>query len=337
MELGVTPEAMLGHSLGEYVAACLAGVMSLEDALRLVIARGQLMQNMPPGVMLSVAAPEKALQELLQEHNEVVLAAVNAPSLCVVSGPPEEMLRFETQLADHGLEGHRLRTSHAFHSPMMTPVAGPLRDLLAGMKLRAPSIPFLSNLTGRWITAEQATNPDYWVNHLLHTVRFSDNLQHLLKQGRATLLEMGPDTLIVLAKRHPENNAENTFVASIKSRSKKEAEYLSFLHAVGTVWAHGSHILWDVLPREGKCKRVTLPTYPFERQRFNIPRAAGATAHYAIVNETDAIGQSQAVQPHYSTEKAPANTDSSGSLHHLVLGQLEVVARQLELLRQRIQ
>jgi acyl transferase domain-containing protein len=363
MELGIRPQAMLGHSLGEYVAACLAGVMSLEDALRLVTVRGQLMQNMPPGAMLTVTAPHLQVTELLKNHKDLALAAVNGESLCVVSGPQEAIVRLETQLTEQGLGSQRLRTSHAFHSPMMAPVAESLRRVLTEIKLKSPCIPFLSNLTGGWITPEEATSTEYWVQHLLHTVRFSDNLSQLLREPGATLLEMGPATLTVLAKRHPERRAETRLLASIKSRAEKTSEYLSFLQSVGILWADGRQILWHILPRQGKCKRVILPTYPFERQRYNIPVAAQPIAQMfngtvenppgpilrvnleqasITICEPQSQWDSNGKQPgeQASRNQAAGMTASSASVlsaQQLVLRQLEVVARQLELLRQHVQ
>ncbi len=350
MELGIRPQAMLGHSLGEYVAACMAGVMSLEDALRLVTVRGQLMQNMPPGAMLTVAMPHHRVAELLSNHKDVALAAVNAEESCVVSGSEEAIVRLETQLVEQGFEPQRLRTSHAFHSPMMTPVAESLRHVLTGIKFKSPCIPFLSNLTGGWITPEQASSAEYWIKHLLHTVRFSDNLRHLLKEPGGTLLEMGPATLTVLAKRYPERRSETRLLASIKSRAEKESEYLSFLHSVGTLWADGRQLLWHILPRHGKCKRVILPTYPFERQRYNVPIPA-QTIQSSVTESTAEsapgptfFGNVEAA--FIATCKPRAQCGDNGkwqdeqastlSAQQLVLQQLDVVARQLELLRKRV-
>ncbi len=336
MDLGFQPKAMLGHSLGEYVAACLADVMSIEDALRLVAVRGKLMQNMPPGAMLSIPAPEHAVNELLNRNRDVALAAVNGPSLCVVSGPAEAILRFEAQLEEQGLEGHRLHTSHAFHSPMMAPVADALKHVLKEIKLRAPSIPFLSNLTGDWITPEQATSPDYWVDHLLHTVRFSDNLQRLLKEPQATLLEMGPETLVILARRHPNRHVQVKLVASMQSRGGKEAESLSFLRAVGSLWTYGNPVLWHILGQRDNCKRVALPTYPFERQRYNIPEVASDIEALAGVGRDQRPPGEPFKGAHFEQNENEKTVSMSPSCR-LVFQQLEVVARQLELLRQRVQ
>lgn len=336
MELGVAPEAMLGHSLGEYVAACLAGVMSLDDALRLVIIRGQLMQNMPPGAMLSVFASRDVVNELLNGNRDVFLAAVNGDSLCVVSGSTEAIVQFETQLEERDLNSRRLHTSHAFHSPMMAPVAEPLRQCVKGIKLNAPSIPFLSNLTGQWITKEQATNCNYWVDHLLHTVRFSDNLTRLLSEPTATLLEMGPKTLIVLARKHPHRRAETKLVASIKSGAGIETEYLSFLRAVGELWANGKPVVWHLLRQQAKHKRVLLPTYPFERQQYKLPEmASGIEA--AEAGAHDGKSSAEPLSSACPEQSVGRNAIPESPAHRLILEQLQVVARQLELLRPGIQ
>ncbi|MFP5284748.1 MAG: beta-ketoacyl synthase N-terminal-like domain-containing protein, partial [Thermoanaerobaculia bacterium] len=183
MSWGVKPEAMLGHSVGEYVAACLAGVFSLEDALRLVAARGRLMQEQPPGAMLAVPLSESEIVL----SGSLSLAAVNAPRACVVSGTAEDVRAFRERLGE-GVDCRLLHTSHAFHSSMMDPVLEPFTWLLRGMELRPPRIPFVSNRTGAWITADEAVNPGYWADHLRHTVRFADGLGTLLGQGRRIAL-----------------------------------------------------------------------------------------------------------------------------------------------------
>ncbi|HKV08339.1 MAG TPA: amino acid adenylation domain-containing protein, partial [Thermoanaerobaculia bacterium] len=195
---GLRPEAMLGHSLGEYVAACLAGVFLPEDALELVAARGALMQELPPGAMLAV--------ELSADEIDVVpgvsLAAVNAPNRCAVSGPETAIAGFEARLAEKGVQARRLRTSHAFHSAMMDPVLDAFAERVARVPRRPPQIPFLSNLTGTWITAEQATDPGYWARHLRETVRFAEGLTTLLAGSRAALLEVGPGSTLAGLARH---------------------------------------------------------------------------------------------------------------------------------------
>ncbi|MEM7797121.1 MAG: amino acid adenylation domain-containing protein, partial [Cyanobacteria bacterium P01_C01_bin.118] len=194
---GVKPRAMLGHSIGEYVAACLAGVFSLEDGLALVVARGQLMQQLPRGAMLSVALPLKQLEKLLSEDEsfgEIAIAVLNEPNRCVVSGPTKAIETLEHHLTNQAIESRRLQTSHAFHSPMMAPILEPFRQRCQQVNLQPPQIPYVSNLTGTWITTAQATDPDYWVQHLRQPVRFAQGVTQLCQDAadKQILLEVGP-------------------------------------------------------------------------------------------------------------------------------------------------
>jgi len=203
MQWGVRPAAMIGHSIGEYVAATVAGVFSLEDALALVTTRGQLMQQLPSGSMLAVPLPETEVQSLL--GRTLSLAAINGPSSCVVSGSKDAVEALQNQLASQGVDCRRLHTSHAFHSQMMEPILEPFTERVKQVSLKPPQIPYLSNVTGTWITAQEATAPSYWARHLRQTVRFAEGLQELLKEPAQILLEVGPGwTLSKLTRRHPD-------------------------------------------------------------------------------------------------------------------------------------
>ncbi|HET7460810.1 MAG TPA: amino acid adenylation domain-containing protein [Longimicrobium sp.] len=267
---GVRPGAMLGHSVGEYVAATLAGVFAPDAALRLVAARGRLMQALPPGAMLAVPLPEAEVEPLLS--GSLSLAAVNGPANCVVSGPGGEVEALEAELAGRGVEARRLRTSHAFHSAMMDPALDAFAAEVRRAGPAAPSIPFLSNLTGDWITAEQAADPGYWVRHLRHTVRFADGVGRLLEAPRRVLLEVGPgDTLGTFARRHPANGGGRVVVRTLAPGGRPEAADLAILHAAGALWTAGVEIDWPALRGPGPRRRVPLPTYPFERTEFRVP------------------------------------------------------------------
>ena len=262
---GVKPEAMLGHSVGEYVAACLAGVFSLEDALRLVAARGRLMQEQPPGAMLAVPLPESRIAL----EGSLSLAAVNAPAACVVSGTPEDIRAFRERLGEE-LDCRILHTSHAFHSAMMDPVLEPFTKILRGMELHPPRIPFVSNRTGTWITADEAVSPDYWAGHLRNTVRFADGLTTLLGQGRRTaLLEVGPGgTLGTLAGQHPDRKSADLVARSLRRPKEDRKDLDVLLGALGRIWLAGADIDWSAVHAGERRRRIPLPTYPFERRRF---------------------------------------------------------------------
>ncbi|MCP4662083.1 MAG: acyltransferase domain-containing protein, partial [bacterium] len=202
MAWGVRPWAMIGHSLGEYVAACLADVLSLEDALALVTLRGRLVQELPPGAMLSVPLAAEALSAKLGP--ELALAAINGPERCVVSGPAAAVDELAAQLAGDGVETGRLRTSHAFHSAQMTVVEDHFLRRASAVEFREPRLPWVSCVTGRWIRPEEATDAGYWARQLSRPVRFADGLGELAGEEGAILLEVGPGrTLQSLARQHP--------------------------------------------------------------------------------------------------------------------------------------
>ncbi|HVG10762.1 MAG TPA: SDR family oxidoreductase [Thermoanaerobaculia bacterium] len=262
MDWGVQPEAMLGHSVGEFVAACLAGVFSLEDALALVAERGRLVQATPPGAMLSVPLGEEALAEWLD--GELSLAAVNGPGLCTVSGPFDAIERLEQRLP----ASRRLHTSHAFHSALLEPAVAPFRERVAGVERRPPRIPFLSNVTGTWITAEEATDPDYWARHLRQPVRFAPAVAALLAEPRRLLLEVGPGTtLTTLVRRGGE--ARDRVVPSLPHPQDAETDTQAILGAAGRLWLAGVPL---VAAEPGR--KVALPTYPFEGERYWIEKGA---------------------------------------------------------------
>jgi len=268
MKWGVSPQAMIGYSLGEYVAACLAGVFSLEDALMLVARRAQMIEELPAGAMLAVPLSEKEAQPLL--GGGLSLAAVNGPSLCVIAGPPEEVAGAEQTLRKAGLACRQLLTSHAFHSGMMDPVAEPFTRLLERVELKAPSVPFVSNVTGTWITAAQATDPAYWAGHMRRPVRFAEGVAELLRTPGPTLLEVGPGQVLgAWALQHPANGAETGLqvLASLRHSYDPQPDRDFILQALGRLWLAGVEVSWEETHGEAR-RRVPLPTYPFEPQRY---------------------------------------------------------------------
>jgi amino acid adenylation domain-containing protein len=280
MEWGVRPAAMIGHSLGEYVAACVAGVFSLEDALALVALRGQLMQSAAPGRMLAVMLPEA--DALARLGSELSLAAVNGAAASVLSGPAAAVEAIERELAASGVGCIPLTTSHAFHSAAMEPILGQFAEAVARIAPRPPQIPFVSNVTGTWITPAEVADPRYWATHLRRTVRFSDGLATLLaREPAAVLLEAGPGrTLAGLAARHPAKGARHAIVASL---GREASSLRAALAALGELWMAGVAVDWERFhAREGR-QRVPLPGHPFQRERFWIepPGAAPSTSSSA--------------------------------------------------------
>ena len=266
LRLGIRPQAMIGHSVGEFVAACMAGIFSLEDALRLVAARGAMMHDLPRGAMLSVRLSEAAVARFIGPATS--LAAVNGPSLTVVAGPSDAIADLEARFGSERIVCRRLRTSHAFHSSMMDPVREPFRRLLDSVEMGTPAIPFLSSVTGDWITAREAADPDYWANHLRLPVRFSSGVAKLRAEDCA-LLEVGPgNTLSVLSRQHQPSSPDQLVVASMPDRAGQQTEEEAVLSALGQLWLHGAQPDWAQVYAGESRSRVPLPLYPFERKRF---------------------------------------------------------------------
>ncbi|HEY0093208.1 MAG TPA: acyltransferase domain-containing protein, partial [Archangium sp.] len=266
MSWGLKPRAMIGHSIGEYVAACLAGVFSVEDALALVAARGRLMQQMPAGAMLAVPMTEAQVLPLLGDG--LSLAAVNSHETCVVAGPIPAIDALAEKLTLQAIATTRLHTSHAFHSAMMDPILDTFREQVRRVSRQVPQLPYLSNVTGKWITAEEATSPDYWAKHLRQAVRFADGLNELLKEADAILLEVGPgQTLTTLARQNPAKGAQHVVLNSLRHPREQKNDLDFLLGILGRLWLAGIEPDWDAFHGDEKRRRIPLPTSPFERQR----------------------------------------------------------------------
>jgi amino acid adenylation domain-containing protein len=268
MSWGIRPQAMLGHSVGEFVAACLADVLSLSDALALVAARGRMMQDLPHGRMLSVRASSEQIQRRLGPT--LSIAALNSPNLCVIAGPEGDITELEQSLNGAGIACKQLRTSHAFHSAVVDPILGPLAEHIKKIPLRAPRIPYVSTLTGEWITNEQATDPWYFVRHCRETVQFSAAVRRLEKDQSWCVLEVGPGQSLTTLVRQHEQGAAHPLIAisSLAEPAVKQSEMGAMLSALGRLWASGSEPDWNAVHRGQKCQRVSLPAYPFERKRY---------------------------------------------------------------------
>ncbi len=271
MDWGLRPQAMIGHSVGEYVAAHLAGVFSLQDALALVAERGRLIQQQPQGAMLVVPLPAEQVSPLLGESLQ--LAAWNELGASVVSGPITGIDQFVAAMALRGLQCQRLETSHAFHSAMMDPVLPAFRQAVEKVHRTAPVIPYVTNLDADWATAEQVSNPDYWSAHLRQPVRFADSIATLLRKFPAplgcSLLEVGPGrTLTTLARRHPERGPSQSPLATMRHALETQADTDALLTAVGRLWLAGAAVDWHRASQPRPGRRVSLPTYPFERERY---------------------------------------------------------------------
>ena len=264
---GVEPEAMLGHSLGDFVAACVAGVFTREDALALVARRGRLMQELPSGAMLAVRADANDVAPVLDPS--VTVAGYNSPKVTVISGEHEAIAFTAKLLESRGIAATPLATSHAFHSPMMEPIVDRFARIVAEVPRQAPQTRFISSLTGDWITDAQATDPAFWARQLREPVRFADGAGTLLDDPQRVLLEVGPgQTLAKMVRQQPGCGPSRAIVASLPRAGDGGADVRSMLTAAGRLWTAGTVLDWAALHGHSRRRRVPLPTYPFERKRY---------------------------------------------------------------------
>jgi phthiocerol/phenolphthiocerol synthesis type-I polyketide synthase E len=269
MEWGIKPYAMVGHSIGEYVAAHISGVFTLEDALKLVVERGKQMQAMPGGAMLSVPMPEQELKDQLIPG--VDLAAVNSSGQCVVSGSYDIIDQFEKLLKETGQTVRRLHTSHAYHSVMMEPMLQTFEAEVRNVRLNQPTIPYLSNKTGNWITVQQAQDPVYWAEHIRNTVRFGDAITKLLEEDNALFLEVGPgNALCNFVTKHPAKNTQHKVINHLRHPREQQDDQIYLYGKIAQHWLLGQNIRWEALKGTGnrQPKKLSLPGYPFESKRY---------------------------------------------------------------------
>jgi len=294
MSHGIRPAAMIGHSVGEFVAATLAGVFTVGDALRLVAARGALMQAQPAGAMLSVRLPADTLVARMPVG--LSLAAENAPGACVVAGPTPLVAAFQACLEGEGVACRMLATSHAFHSAMMEPVVAPFLSQLAATPMRAPGIPLVSTATGDWLGVSEATSAAYWARHLREPVRFSTAIGRVLDETPRILLEVGPRaTLCGLARQHPAQRRHDVpTIASLADQPEREWESLRL--AAGRLWGQGTAIDLVQFDHRQARRRVRLPSYPFERQRHWLDAAPASAGTMPVAAPIPANATSEPVE-----------------------------------------
>lgn len=275
---GIRPAAMVGHSVGEYVAACLSGVLSLQDALNTIVQRGRLMQNLAPGSMLAVRSDQDTVTELI--GTELDLAAVNSPQLCVVSGSDSTIKAFAGLLDEKRILHRTLATSHAFHSRMVEPALAPFAEYLRTLSFGRPSIPYVSTLSGRWITEGEVAQPIYWASQLRNTVRFMDAIGELARVPERIFLEVGPgETLVQMIRQTVGSGSGTPFVLSSlgTSRDQERNEGRSMVSALGSLWTAGANPDWPAFHAGFSRRRVLLPTYPFERKRYWVEPPSAST------------------------------------------------------------
>jgi len=272
MSWGIVPTAVIGHSLGEYAAAVVAGVFTLEDALQLVTARARMISELPTGAMLAVPLSAEAAKGFLVDGAAV--STINAPELCVVGGTPDAVEAVRARLAEAGHTARPLATTHAFHSSQMEPLVAPVGEMVARMRLSPPSIPFVSNVTGGWITAADATDPVYWARHVREPVQFERGVGELLKEDGRVLLEVGPgQTLSTFVRQRPDATGV-TVIPTLRYAYDRTPDAAFALGALGRLWLAGVTPDWAAFHQGESLRHVPLPTYPWERQRYWIDAPA---------------------------------------------------------------
>ena len=264
---GVQPSVVMGHSVGEYVAACVAGVFSLEDGLKLIAERGRLMQALPrDGAMAAVFANKSRVLDAIAPHSDrVSIAAVNGPENIVISGQEAALQMILEQFAAEGIKSSRLAVSHAFHSPLMEPMLKAFREVAASIQYSKPKVSLISNVTGQAATLEQIGNAEYWCTHVRQSVEFQQAMLTLQSQGYKLFLEIGPQPVLSGMGKHCITDKDNLWLPSLRQQKR---DWQQMLDSLGALYVRGSEVDWDRFDENYSYKKVSLPTYPFQRQRY---------------------------------------------------------------------
>ncbi len=266
-EFDIRPSLMIGHSIGEYVAACVSDVFSFEDALRIVVKRGELMMKSAPGGMISISLPREEVEPLL--NDALAIAATNTQGNCVVSGNEQAVEHLSKKLISDGVNFIRLKTSHAFHSPTMDPVLDQFETYLQQFDFRSPKIPFVSNVTGTEISNEQALSAQYWREHLRSEVKFLDGLKHLVSIGATHFIEIGPGKALSSMVFSLETSGSKLGVTSLIRHPKmKVNDSIYFNGAIGRLWEHGFEIDWEKIREVEENMLISVPTYAFIESQY---------------------------------------------------------------------
>ncbi|MEP6804172.1 MAG: type I polyketide synthase, partial [Flavobacterium sp.] len=268
---GLTPDVMIGHSIGEYVAACISGVFTLEEALHLVVKRGELMQKMPRGKMLSIAITEQDLVSLLKDQKNISLAAINSNELCVISGEETAIEAFRLSLEEKSYVCRPIRTSHAFHSYMMDEVLEAFEKEFTNIKFKTPQKTFISNLSGKIALDQEVMTVDYWLRHLRETVHFAKGIETILETRNITLVEVGPGKVLsYLASINKKKDSGHSVVNLVRSVKEEGNDLQHLLVAVGKLWEQGFALDWSKYYEKELRNKVSLPTYDFEKISYPV-------------------------------------------------------------------
>ena len=344
--LGVQPTNMMGHSVGEFAAAAIAGVMSMQDAARLVALRGRLMQALPPGSMIAIQLPADELKKILPASLEI--AAMNGPAFCVASGPTEQLEKFAAELESgkHGedIACRMLRTSHAFHSRMMDEAIEPFEAEVRKVTLHPPTLPIFSSVTAKPLDEATATDPIYWARQIREPVRFSDAMAEILSQhsGDLALLEVGPSqALSTLTKQQSLDLKRQHVIPSLPHVKQTDSDEMFFANAIGKLWQSGASICWDSVYDSEQRNRLHLPLYRFQRERYSFESESQealeqpAIASAKTLPETPVSTAATQLQS-VAGDQMPAQSSvaQSGVVQSVIAQQMEMMNRQMELLRQ---
>ncbi|QEV20765.1 SDR family NAD(P)-dependent oxidoreductase [Streptomyces alboniger] len=302
---GLTPDFLVGHSVGELAAAHVSGVFTLEDAAKLVAARGRLMQALPAGgAMAAIQATEAEVLETIEgRESEIAIAAINGPTSVVVSGDETAVVEVLEHWREQGRKVHQLRVSHAFHSPRMEPMLEEFRTIAAGLSYGTPSIPVVSNLTGQLAAGDDLCTTEYWVRHVRQAVRFADGITHLSEQGVTTFIELGPDGTLSAMAQQTLTDTEEAHFTPVLRKNRPETETLT--QAIGTAHIHGAELDWNGVFAGHDAHRVDLPTYAFQHQHYWLQ---------PLSTTGDASGLGQSATSHPLLGATIALPDSDGVL-----------------------
>ena len=289
MDLGIKPVAVLGHSMGEFTAACIAGVFDLETGLKLIAMRGRIMQEIEPGSMLTVMLPPSEVEKYMNDR--LSISVINTPSSCVLSGDIEAIKAIKITFDAIDVHNRILETSHAFHSHMMDPVLEKYHNFVSTMTFSPPSIPVISTVTADWTSPNELTNPDYWANNIRQPVRFAEAVEKLFDKPEWILLEVGPrNTLTTLARQHPEISPIQIVVQSMRHPKQSQDDNVFAMAALGRLWSCGYPVEWERVYKENPVYKISIPTYAFQRVRYWIdPEIMGSDLHSKTTNNEQAI------------------------------------------------
>jgi acyl transferase domain-containing protein len=327
MSWGIRPRAMIGHSFGEYVAACLAEVFTLPDALTLVVSRGLLMQRLAPGAMIAVRISEVELQSYLSE--ELAISAVNSPGICTASGPLDQIARLEARLSERKIAYRRLDVPFAYHSSMVEWILPEFEAVVAGITRKAPVIPYISNVTGSWITPEDVLSDRYWSQQMRQTVRFADGLETLVRDHSA-FVEIGSGQALVPLLKPFEKDRSLLVLASL-SHSSSISDGAVMPKSLGRLWQANHSVDWSGFYRGERRRRLALPTYPFDRQRYWIE----APGHKAFSGAAESVTRPAPDTAPAAATIAPANHQVSPARSPL-LGEYVAPRNEIEVTLARI-